>query len=385
MLAFIAGAIAFCAIGKLSEQAKSPQVPVALVLETESSMIDFTIEFITEMDSIKNHFDFRQMTEADAMQALEQGEVCAAMLLPAKVLEGILDGTNLHVPVILSDHDVLSAILLQELAVSGAKTLSAAQAGIYAMADLYIEADLAHELDDAYLEFDIRTLQYALVRDDLFHTLTASPTGSVPLKDYYLSTGILFFLLMSGIGCVRFFQNPDAVHNQKLASAHIGSFLICISNYFSIFLTQLITFLPIFLYMTWLLITGTFTFGVYAKVLFLFFVLLLATAAYLYVLLTFAKTPSIGITLIFTTTILLMLCSGCFIPTGLLPGFALTLRPFLPTTAMMHQLFHIFSFENGTSYQYTGLFSSYMLHLLLFTVAFTGLGILIHKFRRSKQ
>lgn len=385
VLAFIAGAIAFCAVGNFSAQKENSKVPVALVIESDSELMDFAIDFIADMESIHEHFDFLKMTEEEATFALETGDVCAAMLLPSDVISGILDGTNHHISIMLSEHDVLSAILLQELASSGARTLSAAQAGLYAMADLYIEAGLAQELDNAYLEFDIRTLQYALVRDDLFHTRTASPTGTVPLKNYYLASGILFFLLISGIGYVRFFHHTDASQHKKLASARIGSFLTGISSYTSILFAQLISFLPLLIYILYLLITGSFTFAIFLKVLLLFFVLLLATAAYLFFLLTLAKTPSIGVTLIFTLTILLMLCSGCFIPTGLLPGALLPLRPYLPTTAMMHQLFHILSFTNGTSYQYPNLFDSYTLHLCLYATIFILLGILIPKCRRVKQ
>ncbi len=385
MLAFIAGAIAFCAIRNLSAQKESSKVPVALVIESNSELMDFAIDFIADMESIHEHFDFLKMTQEEANHALENGNVCAVMLLPSDVISGILDGTNRHIPITLSDHDVLSAILLQELASSGAKTLSAAQAGLYAMTDLYIDAGIAHELDNAYLEFDIRTLQYALVRDDLFHTRTASPTGTVPLKDYYLASGILFFLLISGIGYVRFFHHTDASQHQKLTSARIGSFLTGISSYSAILLAQLISFLPLFVYILYLFITGSFTFVIILKVLLLFIVLLSATTAYLFFLLILAKTPSIGVTLIFTLTILLMLCSGCFIPTGLLPGALLPLRPYLPTTAMMHQLFHILSFKNGTSYQYPALLDSYALYLCLYTTVFLLLGILIHKYRRAKQ
>lgn len=385
MLAFIAGAIAFCAIRTFSEHSESSKVPVALVIESDSELMNFAIDFIAEMESIHEHFNFLKMTQEEATIALENGDVCATMFLPSDVISGILDGTNRHIPIMLSDHDVLSAILLQELAASGAKTLSAAQAGLYAMTDLYIDAGIAHELDDAYLEFDIRTLQYALVRDDLFNTHTASPTGIVPLKDYYLASGFLFFLLISGISYVRFFHHTDASQSQKLASAHIGSFLTGISSYSGILLAQFITFLPILFYILHLFITSSFSFAVCFKILLLFFVLLSATAAYLFLLLTLAKTPSIGVTLIFTLTILLMLCSGCFIPTGLLPDALLSMRPYLPTTAMMHQLFHILSFQNGTSYQYPDFFSSYTVYLCLYTIVFFLLGMMIHRFRRARQ
>ena len=384
VLAFIAGTIAFYAVGNLSASKTASKVPVALVIENDSELMDFALDFISDMESIHEHFDFQKMTAPEATLALENGDVCAVMQLPADVISGILDGTNRHIPITLSDHDILSAILLQELASSGAKTLSAAQAGLYAMTDLYIDAGIANELDSAYLEFDIRTLQYALVRDDLFHTNTASPTGTIPLGDYYLASGILFFLLISGIGYVRFFHHADNSQHQKLSSARMGSFLTGISSYTSVLLAQAVTFLPILLYILYLLVTGSLTFLICLKVLLLFFVLLSTTAAYLFFLLTLTKNPSIGVTLIFTLTILLMLSSGCFIPTGLLPLALLPLRPYLPTTAMMHQLFHILSFQNGTSYQYPVLMNNYAHSLCLYTIVFLLLGMLIQRYRRTK-
>ena len=199
VLAVLAGTIAFCAVSKLSETSETTKVPVALVIESDSKTMQLALDIISSMESVKQHFNFLEMSEEDALRALDTGDVCAVMMLPKDVLSGIMDGTNYHVPVLLSDSDVLSSILLQELIVSGAKTLSAAQAGTYTMTELYREAGLSYALSDAYMELDIRNLQYALVRDDLFNTRTASPTGNVSTQNYYLSAGILFYLLMSGI------------------------------------------------------------------------------------------------------------------------------------------------------------------------------------------
>lgn len=385
VLAVLAGTIAFCAVSKLSETSETTKVPVALVIESDSKTMQLVLDIISSMESVKQHFNFLEMSEEDALRALDTGDVCAVMMLPKDVLSGIMDGTNYHVPVLLSDSDVLSSILLQELIVSGAKTLSAAQAGTYTMTELYREAGLSYALSDAYMELDIRNLQYALVRDDLFNTRTASPTGNVSTQNYYLSAGILFYLLMSGICCVRFYDRGSAAQLQKLSSARIGVITQGISSYCNVFLAQLISFLPIFLFLTWRLVIKHFTLNAYLTLLLLFLILLLSTSAYLYAVLALSKTPSAGVTLIFSITILLMLASGCFIPTGLLPGALLSLQPFLPTTAMMHQLFHIFSYFNSTSYQYSALFDTTCITLLLYAFCFLLLGILLFRIRRRKQ
>lgn len=383
VLAVFAGTVAFCAVSKLSDTAEALKVPVALVIESDTDTMQLALNIISQMESVKEHFDFQPMNEQDALHALKSGSVCAVMLLPRNVLEGIMDGSNYHIPVLLSDSDVLSAVLLQELAVSGAKTLSAAQAGTYTMTQLYIDAGLSYALEDAYRDLDLRNLQYALVRDELFHTRTASPTGSVSLKNYYLSSGILFYLLLSGICCVCFYSHNTGAHLQKLSSAGIGQITQGISQFCSILLSQLIMALPLLLLSAWQTLSGQITVSACFETLILAFLLLFTSAAYLFAILSCAKSSAAGVILIFILSVLLMFISGCFIPTGLLPHGFRRIRTYLPTTAMMLQLFHIMSYTDYSAYSYSALFDGTCFSLLLHAACLLLLGFSFLHLRRD--
>ncbi len=384
VLAVFAGTVAFCAVSKFTDTAEALKVPVALVIESDTDTMQLALNIISRMESVEEHFVFQPMNEQDARVALKNGKVCAVMLLPENVLEGIMDGTNYHIPVLLSDSDVLSAVLLQELAISGAKTLSAAQAGTYTMTELYRNAGLSSALNDAYMELDIRNLQYALVRDDLFHINQASPTGNVSLKNYYLSSGVLFYLLLSGVCYAGFYHRGSKAQIQKLSSARIGLVTQGISQFCSILISQLTAAFPLFLFLTWWNITNHISATTFWKILFLALLLLLSSTAYLLLIMSCSKSSGMAVILIFTLSVLLMFISGCFIPIGLLPESLLRIRTFLPTTAMMQQLFHMMSFSDRTTYQYVRLFDNTCIILLCDALVLLLLSFASLYFRRKQ-
>ena len=383
VLVFMTGTIAFCAVGTFSDSKIKPTIPVGLVVHDNSSNISFLIDIISNMDSAKEHFRFLEMSLDEATAALSDGQICAIMILPNEVVSGIMDGTNKHIQVILSKSDPLSSILLQEFATAGAKTLSSAQAGTYTMTDLYLDAGLGNLLSEAYAELDIRNLQYALVRDDLFRTVHAEPTGNVSTRSYYLSSALIFFFLMLGIGCVIFYDKGSHAGILKRSSAKIGTITERLANYLSILFYQL---LPAFLFAIFLMVSDfhtTLTFVEFASILMLLLIFILASSAYLFFLLELSTTPAISVVTIFILSMLMMFISGCFIPTGLLPAPLHCVSNVLPVWDMMRQWFHILSFMDGTTYQYHTLLDSSCLKLLLFSFIFLIAGMIIHKFRRN--
>lgn len=98
VLAVLAGTIAFCAVSKLSETSESTKVPVALVIESDSKTTQLALDIISEMESVKQHFDFLEMSEEDALHALDTGDVCAVMMLPKNVISGIMTALIIMYP-----------------------------------------------------------------------------------------------------------------------------------------------------------------------------------------------------------------------------------------------------------------------------------------------
>ncbi|MCM1538048.1 MAG: ABC transporter permease [bacterium] len=384
VLALLAGTIAFCTIKEMDASGTSISVPVAIVVEDQSDLFNLLLSFLADMQSTEQHFVFRVMSETNAYHALDDGSVAAVMLVPKDVIDGILDGTNIHVQVLLSETNALAAILLQELSAAGAKTLSAAQAGTYAMTTLYRMAGRADALSDAYTALDLRNLSYALARGDLFHTVRANATGEESVLVYYLASGILLFLLLFGICYLSFYGKSNTACQEKERACGIGYPTVLLSRLGGILLYQLFLFLLLavltpFLARAYLLSAPNclHMLGLAAMILF-------SVSSFFFFLYELIPAPGYAMLLLFLLSILMMLVSGCLIPNAFLPAWCRRIAAFLPVRPWMQILFSILGYPAHSAHSAAAVNQS-LLTLAADTVFFFAGGCLAHVFYAKRR
>lgn len=383
VLAVFAGTIAFCAIKEMEASSTSVSVPVAVVIEDQSEVMNLLLSFLADMQST-GHFIFRAMTEQNAYSALEDGSAAAVMLVPKDLIEGIMDGTNLHVQVLLSEKNALAAILLQELSSAGAKILSAAQAGTYTMTTLYHIADRTDALSDAYMELDLRNLNYALSRGDLFHVVRANATGEESVLTYYLASGILLFLLLFGICYLSFYGKSNAACQAKERACGIGYPTVLCGRISGIFLYQLFLLFVLAAFMPYLAKTFLLSFRQCLFMLGLFAALLISIAAFFFFLYELVPAPGHAILLLFFTSVLMMLVSGCFVPNAFLPVWCRRAAAVLPVRHWMQTLFSILNLPAHAVLDHA-VISRSLLQLAVYTVCFLSGGCLAHVLHAKRR
>lgn len=384
VLALLAGTIAFCTIKEMDASGTSISVPVAVVVEDQSDLFNLLLSFLADMQSTEQHFVFRVMTEANAYRALDDGSVAAVMLVPKDVISGILDGTNIHVQVFLSETNALAAILLQELSAAGAKTLSAAQAGTYAMTTLYRTAGRADALSDAYAALDLRNLSYALARGDLFHTVRANATGEESVLLYYLASGILLFLLLFGICYLSFYGKSHAACQEKERACGIGYPTVLLSRFGGILLYQLFLFVLLAALTPFFARTFLLSVPDCLHMLGLAAVILFSVGSFFFFLYELIPAPGYAMLLLFLLSILMMLVSGCLIPNAFLPAWCRRIAAFLPVRPWMQTLFSILGYPAHTAYSAAAVNQS-LLTLAADTVFFFTGGCLAHVFYAKRR
>lgn len=384
VLALLAGTIAFCTIKGMDDSGTSISVPVAVVIEDQSDVMNLLISFLSDMQSTEQHFVFRVMAEENAYHALDDGSVAAVMLVPKDVIDGILDGTNLHVQVLLSETNALAAILLQELSAAGAKTLSAAQAGTYAMTTLYRMAGRADALSDAYAALDLRNLSYALARGNLFHTIRANATGEESVLVYYLGSGILLFLLLFGICYLSFYGKSNAACQTKERACGIGYPSVLAARFSGILLYQLFLFLLISALMPFLAQSYLLSASDCLHMLCLTAAILISISAFFFFLYELVPAPGYAMLLLFLLSILMMLVSGCFVPNAFLPAWCRRAAALLPVRAWMQTLFSVLAYPAHAVRSASGANHS-LLTLAAYTVFFLAGGCLSHIFHAKRR
>ncbi len=345
--------------------------PVALVNQDSKDYLDMILPMITESEAASS-FTFLEMTEEDALTALDKGDVCAALVLPKGMFSGILDATNIPARLYLPGGASAPSLFIGKYAEAGSLTLGSSQASIYAASDLYRTYGLTAHLSDLYYDINTTNLKYALSRESAFSVIPTTATGNLSLPEYYGCTLFLCFLLFLGAGMGSFLGTPaPQTFSDQLRRNGMGSLSLELSLSLPLSLFYVIVSLTLGGVSQLLLpdvsFSGTTT---------LFLVCLaLCFSAYTQLVFSFTKNAGQGLLLFIFPGLFMILFGGGFLPYAFLPDFCSKLTPFLPLGSCL----------TGLRRAITGALSlSDSLILLLHTGVLFGLLVLLSLFERKE-
>lgn len=350
-LMFLIGIIAFSATKLLYQDTVVQKMTVAVVQQEESNLSTLALNTIASMESIQGICEFVFMEMEEAVEALEKRELYAILVLPEQLIEGIMDGKNTSAIVILPDNMGIEAAVFKEVTDAGAVMLGSAQAGIYAVDDYLRQHDMAGSVEEAEYILNKVYLGSALSREDYFSQIEVSVTGSLNTVEYYISYGIIFFLLLCGIPCATILKEDGTALRNKLRFSGIHNLEMVIAKIIAIALLLLfvMVLLGSIILVTVYIVTGK-SAGISIFSIFLLFLITLAAASMLVFIFKVSGNPVGGVMLLFITSIVMIFCSGGFIPSAFLPETIRNISPWLPTTILGNQvgsiLTGIYSFGN---------------------------------------
>ncbi len=222
VLLFLAGAVALLAGRALYGDKAAGRIQVGVALPEEDALAKQMISMIRSLDSVKSMCDFRYMEREESLRALQQGELNAVMDIPEGLIQGIMNGTNPSVRILLPENAWLESRIFQELTQAGAGILGASQAGIYAGNELYREHGWEEELPRLEQELNQIFLSYSLPREDYFRHMRVSATGEVDTFVFFGISAYVLFLLLSGIPVSGYLLPYSKSMKRKLSLAGVG-------------------------------------------------------------------------------------------------------------------------------------------------------------------
>lgn len=296
------------------------RIPVALVLPQDDAYAGLAFSYVERMDSIRDTCRFVRADETEALRLLSSGEVYAAVLIPDSFVEHILNGTNSPATLLLPREGSLESILFATLASSGVSTLGTAQAGIYALEDTLIAWEKWEDIPKAGEALNRLYLSYALNRDRIFRTERISATDSLPLTGYYICSALVLFLLLSGMGCYRYYHAESPGLQLLLSRQRISCTLLLFLKLLAVTLLYTLLLFPP-------LLAGEL---VSLSSLGGFLLLVCSTQAFLLFLASFCQAGSfVLVSGLLSVTILFL--SGAFIPEVFLPQSIRAVGEYLPS------------------------------------------------------
>ena len=150
--------------------------------------------YMSGMEDIAEYCRVEAMGEAQAAEALENGEVTAVLALPENFIHGVMYGDNPDLRLIVAGDRPLESLLLLWVGQGGCDILSAAQSGIYAVLDLYREVQPASPPYDRVLtDINLRYMALTLNRADFFSLRPVSATRELPVALHYALSLLAYF------------------------------------------------------------------------------------------------------------------------------------------------------------------------------------------------
>lgn len=367
----LAGMAVFFAWKHHSSSSDTVLSPVALVNQDTKENLAMILPMITESEAASN-FTFLEMSEDAAMEALEHGEVCAALILPTDMFSGILNSTNIPARLYLPGGASAPSLFIGKYAEAGSRTLGASQAGIYATTDLYETYGITEHLSDLYYDINTENLKYALSRESAFSVKSTTATGSLSLPEYYGCTLFLCVLLFFGAGMGSALGTPaPKTFSDQLRRNGMGAFSLELSLFLPLALFYLILTLILSGVAHFLLPD----FALSGAVILFLVCLALCFSAFTQLLFSFAKNAGQGLLLFIFLGLFMILFGGGFLPYAFLPDICSDLTPILPLSACL----------TGLRRAITGTLSlTDSLLLLLHFGVLLGLLVLLSRFGRKE-
>ncbi|MBO5473934.1 MAG: ABC transporter permease [Lachnospiraceae bacterium] len=222
LLMVLMGLIAFGGVRSMDREPLAVSVDIAVAVQDDDALTQMALGFVESMESVSEFCRFRQVSEEEGLALLAQEEVTALIVLPERLVDGIVNGQNPSVEIYFAEHAGIEAVLFKELTDAGASLLNVAQAEIYGANDTAAEYGFTDRLRMMEMEIDGYNLAFALDRLALYETRQLSVTGQMNVIQYFAASAAVLFLLLSGMALYPLMQPEAAVFRRQLARQGVG-------------------------------------------------------------------------------------------------------------------------------------------------------------------
>lgn len=179
--------------------------------------------YMGEMEDVSQYCRIVSMDEAEALAALNAGEVTAVLVLPENFIRGVMWGDNPDLRLIVAGDRPLESLLLLWVGQSASDILSAFQSGVYAVLELYDQAPPPGlTRDQVVFDINLDYINLALGRSGMFRSEALSATGVLPVSLHYALALLSFFALAAAPLFVPLYHGSWLTFQRRLRCAGRG-------------------------------------------------------------------------------------------------------------------------------------------------------------------
>lgn len=236
----LAGIVAlfFLTIRGIDEDAADKKiVEIALVGDLSDPYLKLSIYVLEHLDPIHYTVKFLPMSEKEAVQKLDRGQITAYAVIPEGLVESVMRGENKKITYVTAGGSAeMVSILIRELMESMSTILVETQNSVYGMQRFLREYGMEDQLQQATEEFDLRYVNLFLDRAEVFEVQEVGLANELSLQGYYVCGMLLLFLMLWGIACSPLFAKEDLTF-QKFLLARGQKLWIQVAGEYAAYLT----------------------------------------------------------------------------------------------------------------------------------------------------
>ena len=213
------GLILYMVLNMNASSEDKQKAKIGLVGDLSDSYLELGMHALQNLDSTRFSVEFFPMSEEEARQQLELGELTAYARIPDDLVESIMSGENSKITYVTSSGSAeIVTLLSQELMEVVSELLVEAQNAIYGMQRLLRQNGRKDILWEATDEINLRYFDLILARTDFYELEIVGVSNQLSLAGYYVCSMMLFFLLLWGIACSPLFVKQDLAMQKLLKS-----------------------------------------------------------------------------------------------------------------------------------------------------------------------
>lgn len=201
------------------DSADKKKVEIALVGDLSDPYLKLGMYVLEDMDPVHDTVTFLPMSEEEAIQKLDRGQITAYAVIPEGLVESIMRGENKKVTYVAAGGSAeMVSVLVRELLEAVSTFLVETQNSVYGMQRILEKYGMEEQIQAATVEFDLRYMDLFLNRAQIYEVKEIGLSNELSLQGYYVCSILLLFLLLWGIACSPLFVKKDLAF-QKLLRA----------------------------------------------------------------------------------------------------------------------------------------------------------------------
>ena len=241
-LSIVMGIVGFFAT-KLSETNKlKDKKNVYFTSEDDASLTKLAINALSKTESITKIFNVNNIKYSEVDEVKDAENSIVTVVVPEGFLASLMNGDNYPIKIYFSSTTSVYTMIITELSLAAQTSLQAAQATVYTLYDDYYDMNKYRFAENANDELNSTLIKKAFSRDNFFKKEQLSASGDYNIITYYIASGILTVLLLSGCIFILRIKSTKNFINLKLNQYGIGAITQTSVRIFSIFITMYLIF-----------------------------------------------------------------------------------------------------------------------------------------------